>query len=114
AVAAQLLHVREEVRILPAAVEERDVVSPRERGLDDVTSDEDRATEHEQLHASPRPRRTLTALQGVRDRLAEVGGLGLAADVRRLRRAALRVEHGLDRLLDRPSRFGMTEVIEHH
>ena len=37
AVAAQLLERGEEVRVLPAAVEERDLVGPRECGLDDVT-----------------------------------------------------------------------------
>jgi hypothetical protein len=55
-IAAQLLELREEVRVLPPAVEERDVVAARERGLDDVTPDEDRPAEDEKVQ---RPLRSI-------------------------------------------------------
>jgi hypothetical protein len=39
------------MRVLPPAIEQRDLVTPRERRLDDVPPDEHRPAEDQQLHA---------------------------------------------------------------
>ena len=54
AVPAELLDVGEELRVRPAAVEERDLVPPRERRLDERVTDELRPTEDEEPQSSAR------------------------------------------------------------
>src|SRR5262249_19781057 len=52
AIALQLLHLGEELRVRPAAVERRHLVLARERRLDQRAPDEPRPTEQQQPHAT--------------------------------------------------------------
>jgi hypothetical protein len=54
AVAPQLLDLREEVWVLPPAVEKRHFMSSGERGFDDVTANENGSTEDQDLHVTRR------------------------------------------------------------
>ena len=50
AIADEALHFGEQPAAVPAAVQHRDRMAPRERGVDDVATEEDSAAEDEQSH----------------------------------------------------------------
>jgi hypothetical protein len=64
AVAAELLEIREELRVVPTAVEERHVVSGGDRSLDDMPSEKNGTSENENPHEaiSPEPRQARAAV----------------------------------------------------
>jgi hypothetical protein len=55
AVADDPLHLREELRVRPPAVEERELMPGRERRLDDVPAEKPGPAEDEDFQSSPRP-----------------------------------------------------------
>ena len=77
AVAGQVLHVREQIRVRLPAREDRHLVAVRERGVDDVPPEEDRAAEDEQLH--PRYRSIARETASAPKRTASAGTRSSAA-----------------------------------
>jgi hypothetical protein len=49
AITAKLFQLRKQVRVLTPAIEQRDTVPARQRGVHDVTPDEDRPAEDEEV-----------------------------------------------------------------